>query len=276
MTGSAAAAFCLGCRAMLDRDQACECAGEHVALDEIAAERIEEALLVQPHFSMEEMFERLGASLVVGPGAVALVFLCIGLFLYGSWPAFGVLWPYVLGIPLAVLTVTWGAFFTWSELSQRKPYFRAGPAAPARVDIEGAEIATIESGQIVAYALHQQRKADKPIVRDALVEGELILRRSGEHITVPLGRVELVLPAERWRRARSTAVARAIWRWLPEDMWRAGAIMEAKTRRGEQVALFDGALEEAGKGEASFRQAAQKELRWVPNQGRVRVKLVVG
>lgn len=274
--GPPAAAFCLQCRAMLDRDQACECEGKHVALDGDAAERIEEALLVQPHFSVDDMMTRLAMSMLVGPGAVGLVFLCIGLAVFPAWPPIEHLWPYVLGIPFGLITVGWGGFFLWSELSQRRPYFRAGPAPPARADVEGAEIATIESGQIVALALHMQRKVDKPVVRDAFIEPALVLRRSGEHITVPAGRVELVVPPERWRSGRSTSVARGLWLWLPEDMWRAGAIMEAKTRRGEQVALFDGELEEVGKHDESFRQAAQRQLRWVPNGGRVRVKLVVG
>jgi len=261
---------------MLDPDQACECGGSHVTLDENAAERIEEALLVQPEFSVDDMMTRLAMSMLVGPGAVAFVFLCIGLAVFPTWPPIEDLWPYVLGIPYALITVSWTGFFIWSELSQRRPYFRAGPAPPARMDIEGAEVATIESGHIVALALHMRRKADKPVVRDAFIEQDLVLRRSGEHITVPAGRVELVVPPERWRSGRSTSVARGLWLWLPEDMWRSGAIMEAKTRRGEQVALFEGELEEVGKHEESFRQAAQRQLRWVPNAGRVRVKLAGG
>lgn len=48
-------AFCLGCRAMLDRDQACECPTEprHILLDEDAADAIDEAIRVEPRIDWD-------------------------------------------------------------------------------------------------------------------------------------------------------------------------------------------------------------------------------
>ena len=258
---------------MIDAGQACDCRDgepQRVSLDGGAADAIDDAIRVEPEVDWEDTQTRLIASIAVGPGLVAGIFWFVAVAVWTVWPAIEEQWPYLLGIPWGIITVLWIAFFLYSEVSQRRPYYRSGSRTEA---LEGkGEKGVIEEGRVEAFELHQQRQAKRPVIRDAFLATPLVLRRTNETITVPAGRIELIVPEERWRKSRSVFLK--WWTALPEAIYRAGMLMEAKATRGEEVELLDGALEEESVSEGTFRRAAETRLRWVPKGGRVRLRLV--
>lgn len=266
---SAPSAFCLDCRALLDEGQRCPC-GEKartVPLVDGADDAIEKALLVIPHLDGEDLTSRIVVGSVTALGPVGLVFFLGYVMIFAVAPPLAEAWPWFLGIPYAVIAAGWIAFMTWSTLEERKPYYRA--VRRARPRPERVEEARVDTGRLIATELHQRRDAELVVVRDARVEEPLVLRRAGQRITVPAGRVDVYFPADRWRSGPAPLVAE--WRALPEEILRAGALLGAKLRAGDRVALFDGELEPLGRDETGFREAAEESFRWVPAGGRSRL-----
>lgn len=271
---SAPVAFCVRCRALLDPGQACAC-GPHaieLRLDADGAEAaIEARLLVTPNVDTGELMGNaiVGSITVLGPIAVAFFGIYVVVHLLA--PEVAASWPFFLGAPYALLALGWIAFMTWSSMEERKPYYVAADHFAAKaVGIEGR----LEAGRLVVTEIHQRGQRHRVVVRDARIEEPLVLRRPGERITVPVGRVEIYLPEGRFRAGSSPLVAQ--WRALPRALFDAGVLVSGGLRRGDRVVLHDGELVPEGRDETGFREAAEARLRWVPNGGRTKLLVVHG
>lgn len=264
------ARFCTRCRALLDAGQACRC--EHRRFIDLGASdahaQIEASILVTPNVDAEELRNNaiIGSATALGP--IALVFFGFYLLVRALAPEIAEHWPWFLGVPYALIAIGWIAFMTWSALEERKPYYSAADHfAPKEGGLEGR----LDAGRLVASEIQQRGAKHRVVVRDAWIEEPLVLKRAGERITVPIGRVEVYLPERRFRAGSSPLVA--TWP-LPEAVFRAGVLMTAGLRRGDRVALYDGELVPEGHDETGFREAAEARLRWVPKDGRTKLFLV--
>lgn len=268
---SAPTAFCVGCRALLDPGQGCECATRerYVPLDAEAASTIEALTLVVPEIDREDTTHRAIVGSVVVLGPIAVVFVGVYATLGPFVPAIAEQWPWILGVPYLLLAALLGGFLAWSAMEERKPY--CSSTSHVRPRPEPAEEARLDAGSLVTTEIHQRREATRIVVRDARIEEALVLRRAGAQILVPAGRVDVVMPPERWRPGPTPLVAE--WRALPEIIFGAGVLSRAAARRGDRVLLHGGHLEPLGRDEAGFREASEERFRWIPDDGRT--KLVI-
>ncbi|MCB9597036.1 MAG: hypothetical protein H6719_30210 [Sandaracinaceae bacterium] len=263
-------AFCLRCRALLDAGQTCECGakGLPIPLDDAAADRIEAELLVAPKVEPGgELRAAAAGMLVLGPIAFAFFFGYHAL--NGVAPAVAEQWPWFLGLPYLAIAIGWVGFLWWSAIEDRKPY--CGAAVRSRPRPEATEEGLLETGSIVATEIHQRLSAHDVVVRDGRIEEPLLLRRSGQQIVVPVGRVDVLFAPERFRAGSTPLVSE--WGALPRVVFTAGALRKASAHRGERVVLYDGHLEPLEREETGFREAAEERFRWVPAGGRTRIAI---
>lgn len=268
----APAALCLTCRSLLDPGQRCGCgrAARPVALDAPdAAAVIEAAILVAPNVDRSDLAGRLFVSSLATLAPIGVLFLLLGAAGDALIPGVLAYWPWFLGLPYGLVAACWLAFVIYSAAEERRPYYGAVP----RGEVASGETieATLAEGALVATELHQRRDPKLVVLRDARVEEALVLRRPGERITVPIGRVDVRVPDARWRHGSSPLAAS--WRGLPPPIRGAGSAATARLRRGDRVALCGGTLEPVEGEGAGFREAAERHYHWIPSDGRT--KLIV-
>ncbi|HJL20403.1 MAG TPA: hypothetical protein RMH99_32345 [Sandaracinaceae bacterium LLY-WYZ-13_1] len=254
--------LCLACRALSDGPR-CDCArphpSAHVPLDEAAADRIDEAILHDPERDTEDVVTRLVFGVLIGPAPIAMGLWLIAVILYPFWPAIEHLWPWVFALPLGVATLGWIAFVAWTTLAQYPYYLPADrPPQPRGEPIEGR----LDRGAVVHVAeLHPDEARGRVLLRDAFAPAPFVIRRSGERIELPAGRLRVDVPPHLQKEA-SSALTES-WRTVPPTLRTAGRHLSLTLDEGDPVSLVGGDLEELERAEGGFRESADRRFRWV-------------
>ena len=255
------AVLCLRCRALTDGGP-CDCARDArpVRLDDPAAEQtIEEAIHVKPERDTADVVLRLVVGVVVGPGLVAAAFALLV-------PVAMLLLPdlehdavYVFGAPLGLATLGWSAFVVSTTL--RQPGFYTAVDPPERAEGERMELRLAHGVVLHGAEMRTPRNDHQVILRDAWASEPFVLRRTGERIELPAGRLRVDVAPARWR--RGDGILTRSWRRLPGDLRRGGLRRSLSLDEGDAVWLVGAELEEVGQVEGGFRTSADRRFRFV-------------